>query len=186
MTDIKRLKPKKCPICGDKFEPFRQLQKVCGHSCAIELAQKSRAKKERKELKEAKERIKSRGDYAREAQVSFNGFIRARDDGKPCISCGSFTGKKNAGHYRSVGSCPGLRYEESNVHLQCEKCNSYLSGNLINYRRNLIEKIGIYRVEWIEGPHEPKKYSIEDLKQIKATYRKKYNDLMKGKENDGY
>jgi hypothetical protein len=32
-------------------------------------------------------------------------------------------------------------------------------------------------VEWLEGPHEPKKYTIEDLKSIKETYRQKLKAL---------
>lgn len=63
-----------------------------------------------------------------------------------------------------------MRFEPLNVWIQCEKCNSYLSGNLINYRIYLIAKIGRDKLEWLEGKHEPKKYSIEELKDIKAKY----------------
>jgi len=170
---LKPLKQKKCKTCGVKFTPSKPLQSRCSIECAIEYAKVSRTKKDLAELRVAKERLKSRGDWAREAQIAFNAYIRARDDGKPCISCGSHTGKKNAGHYRSVGSCPELRFEESQVHLQCEKCNSYLSGNLINYRIQLIQRVGLERVNWIEGPHEPKKYTVDDLKTIKQTYKAK-------------
>ena len=165
-------KAKVCKQCKAEFEPARPLQVCCGPKCAIERATHHRTKKDRAELRQAKERLKSRGDWAREAQASFNGWIRRRDEGKPCISCGSLTGKKNAGHYRSVGSCPELRFEPLNVHLQCEKCNSYLSGNLIEYRKELINRIGLDGVEFLEGPHPPKKYSIDDLKALKSVYRK--------------
>lgn len=185
-TKVTPAKPRKCKHCRAKFVPDRPFIVWCSPECGAELAkakiarQKAlRAKKERNEYRDAKERIKTRGDYAREAQIVFNAYIRARDDGKPCISCGSHTGKKNAGHYRSVGSCPELRFEESQVHLQCEKCNSYLSGNLINYRAELIRRVGLEKVEWIESKHEPKHYSIEDLKAIKATYKAKLKDLAK-------
>ena len=174
---LKPLKQKKCKTCGMKFTPAKPLQSRCSIECAIEYAKVSRTKKDRAELRVAKERLKSRGDWAREAQIAFNAWIRARDDEKPCISCGSHTGKKNAGHYRSVGSCPELRFEESQVHLQCEKCNSYLSGNLINYRIQLIQRVGLERVNWIEGPHEPKKYTLEELKTIKQTYKAKLTAL---------
>jgi hypothetical protein len=52
-----------------------------------------------------------------------------------------------------------------------------LSGNLINYRINLAKKIGVDLVEWLEGPHEPKKYTIEQLREIKATYSRKAREL---------
>lgn len=179
-------KPRKCKHCRAKFVPDRPFIVWCSPECGAELAKAKiahqnalRAKKDRKEYKDAKERIKTRGDYAKEAQVAFNAYIRARDEGKPCISCGSHTGKKNAGHYRSVGSCPELRFEPLNVHLQCEKCNSYLSGNLILYRIQLLARIGIAGVEYLEGPHQPKKYSIDDLKEIKAMYKAKLKDIEK-------
>lgn len=170
-------KPKTCKECKSKFTPARPLQVCCSPKCAIERATKQRKTKEKKEYSAAKERIKSRGDYARESQIAFNAYIRVRDEGKPCISCGSHTGKKNAGHYRSVGSCPELRFEPLNVHLQCERCNSYLSGNLINYRINLIKRIGLEAVEYLEGPHEPQKYTIDQLKSIKETYKQKLKAL---------
>lgn len=175
---------KRCKVCGKEFETTRPMQKVCDYSCALELnliKQQKEAKKlqneSKKLLREAKDKLKTRGDYAKDAQIAFNAYIRARDNGKPCISCGSYTGKQNAGHYRSVGSCPELRYEESQVYLQCEKCNSYLSGNLINYRINLLKLVGKDKLEWIEGKHEPKKYTISDLIEIKKLYMQKKKDL---------
>jgi len=176
-----RIKVKVCKQCGVKFTPSKPLQSRCGVECAIEAAKVSRTKKDRAELRQAKERLKSRGDWAREAQAAFNAFIRERDKqaGYGCISCGARQGKENAGHYRSVGSCPSLRFEEIQVHLQCERCNSYLSGNLINYRSALILRVGQLKVDWIEGTQEHKHYSIDDLKAIKALYKSKLKSLEK-------
>ncbi len=174
------LKPKKCRICKESFQPFRPLQVCCGHVCAIEKAQKDRAKKEmksaaseRREIREAKQKAKSRSEWMKEAQAAFNAWIRYRDSGQPCISCGRHhTGQYHAGHYRTVGANPELRFEENNVHLQCAPCNNHLHGNLINYRIGLIKKIGLELVEWLEGDHQPKKYSIDDLREIKDRYKK--------------
>lgn len=185
-----RFKPKKCRICRGTFEPFRPLQVCCTTGCAIQYATQQRKKaaekkanSERKELKQAKERIKSRGDWTREAQAAFNSFIRARDSREPCISCGRHhQGQYHAGHYRTVGANPELRFCETNVHKQCAPCNDHLHGNLINYRINLIKRIGIEQVEWLEGAHQPKKYSIDYLKEIKATYSRKAREILKGVE----
>lgn len=173
------MKPKKCRICKGTFTPFRPFMVCCSAGCAIEKAQKDRARKEARDALESrrahraeKVKAKPRSYWMKIAQAAFNAYIRTRDEGKPCISCGSLTGKKNAGHYRSVGSAPELRFEPLNCHLQCEKCNSYLSGNLINYRINLIKLIGLGVVEWIEGKHEPMKYTIQDLQEIRATFIK--------------
>ena len=106
------------------------------------------------------------------AQKAFNAYIRFRDSNCSCISCGRSSGAKvNAGHYKSVGSTPSLRFCELNCHLQCEHCNMFKSGNIENYRINLIDKIGLGNVEWLEGPHEPKKYTCEELKEIELKYK---------------
>ena len=125
---------------------------------------------------EAKKRVastkeKTRGAHIAELQAAFNAWIRARDAGSPCISCGTYQGEWHAGHYRSVGSEPSLRFEPDNVHLQCAPCNTHLSGNPIPYRANLIKKIGLERVEWLEGPHAPKKLTVTEILEMKAFYR---------------
>ena len=154
--------------------PARPLQSCCGARCALMYVRN----KDKKELKERKEKLKSRSDWLREAQTVFNKWIRERDKGLACISCGRNTGSKiNAGHYLAVGSHPELRFNELNNHLQCEHCNTFLSGNQIQYRAGLIKKIGIEQVEWLEGPHEPKKYTIDEIKSIKETYRLKLKSL---------
>lgn len=178
-SKLKALKPKKCRICKAVFQPVRSTQIVCSPSCAGEVARMARDKKvkqakmiERKSLRERVEKAKTRGEHQRELQGAFNAWVRARDAGKPCISCGRMhQGALHAGHYRSVGSEPALRFDPDNVHLQCAPCNTHLSGNLIPYRINLIKKIGIERVEWLEGPHVPKKLTIQEIQEMKAFYR---------------
>ena len=84
------------------------------------------------------------------AQERFNEYIRLRDKDNGCISC--LKGRvENAGHYMSAGHHTALRYNEDNVHGQCIQCNMYLSANLINYRKNLVRKIGVQKVEMLEG-----------------------------------
>jgi hypothetical protein len=84
----------------------------------------------------------------------FNLFIRKRDseDGWfQCISCGDHKSLDaiQAGHYLSAGHNGAVRFDERNVHGQCIRCNMYLSGNLLPYRENLIQKIGLCEVEAI-------------------------------------
>lgn len=76
----------------------------------------------------------------------------------------------NAGHFLSVGSAPELRFHPLNCNLQCEHCNSFKSGNIGEYRPRLIDKIGLDKVEWLEGPHKPRKYTCEQLREIRAYY----------------
>ena len=44
---------------------------------------------------------------------------------------------------------------------------------MAEYRKRLILRIGLERVEAIEQDHEPKKYTIDDLKDLIATYKEK-------------
>lgn len=103
-----------------------------------------------------------------------------RDADKPCISCGRHhTGQYHAGHYMSRGARPELAYEPLNCHKQCSPCNTHLSGNLALYRQSLVREIGLQQVEWLEGPHDPKHYTVDDLKAIKAKYTALARELEK-------
>ncbi|HGM4965222.1 TPA: recombination protein NinG [Pseudomonas putida] len=186
-TALKEVKQKTCKACGTKFRPSLSTQKACGVKCALELAKqpanqqvarKAIADRERREIQVQKQKLKSRADYMREAQTAFNQWVRLRDDGLPCISCGRHhEGQYHAGHYRTVGANPELRFEPLNVHKQCAPCNNHKSGDIVNYRINLVHRIGADGVEFIEGPHEAKRYTIDDLKAIKAEYRAKIKQL---------
>jgi hypothetical protein len=171
------VKAKKCKVCKVEFMPARPLQAVCGFFCALTKAREDRQKAEQKagrvarvELRVAKEKAKTRGQWMKEAQAASNAWRRESEIHRGCISCGTHFGKMNGGHYRSVGSSPATRFEPLNCWPQCERCNSYLSGNLINYRVGLLKIIGSEKLEYLEGPHAPQKYTTDDLREIKKFY----------------
>jgi len=184
------VKKYKCTGCKKLFDnppgftaPAGNFHSYC---CATEYSLRSaiklRKKKEKLDKKEnaiAKRKLNDNDKslQTRKAQTDFNKFIRTRDEGDHCISCWKPPKKKNAGHYKSRGAYPELRFDVLNCHLQCEHCNTHLSGNLSNYRINLISKIGLDKVEWLEGPHEPKKYTLEDLKEIQVTFKRMTKEL---------
>lgn len=181
---MKEVKPKKCAVCGEEFIPNKTTQRVCGMTCAISFGksniQKQNAKAWQKEKKIRKEKLKTQSDWQQDLQKVFNEFIRISQKGSKCISCD----KKNptdAGHYRSIGAHPELRFEEKNVNLQCRKCNGYWGGNLIEYRKGLIKKYGVEVVEWLEGPHEPVKLSIPEIKEKLEYYRNKIKEMKRDK-----
>ncbi|NBB33121.1 recombination protein NinG [Pseudomonas sp. BC115LW] len=186
----KQPKPKTCknPACRASFVPQRLGQAVCNYTCGLaikdvnqEKARKSLAQVERREIKVRKEKLKSRADHLKDTQQAFNAWVRERDAELPCISCGRYhQGKYDAGHYRTVGSNPALRFEPLNCHRQCSPCNTQLSGNIVNYRIALVTRIGAEAVDWLEGPHEAKKYTVEELKAMTADYRAKTRELKKG------
>lgn len=181
MKPAKLIRAKKCrnATCRADFIPARPLQTACSVACAIALTQTHKARQARDEAKQeraarraARERIKTKGDYMRETQAAFNEWIRERDRDLPCISCGRFhQGQWHAGHYRTVGANPELRFNPLNVHKQCAPCNNHKSGDIVNYRINLVQRIGDDQVEWLEGPHEQQRYTIDELKALKASFR---------------
>lgn len=181
---MKQLKAKKCKNCGSLFTPFNSMQKVCGVKCASDYVHKQNEEKKEKEWraykKAWKEDNKAHPELVKEAEKEFNAYIRERDRNEPCISCGNKnTGPDSlrahnydSGHYRSKASAPHMRFNEDNAHKQCVRCNRDLSGNIVEYRKRLIEKIGIERLEAVENNNEIRKFTKEELKEIKLKYRR--------------
>lgn len=138
---------------------------------------------DRQLTKERKEALKTRNDWIKETQVAFNAYIRERDKDQACICCGKPLGESklgggfDCGHYRSTGSAPHLRFNEDNAHGQTKFCNRYRAGNAINYRFGLIKRIGLERVEALEADNEPRKWTIDELKELKQKYKDKLKEL---------
>lgn len=180
---FKRVKPGVCAICTAEFKQQRMGQKTCADPvCRKEWKRQAGLRKQALADRRAqKEKLKTRKDWLREAQAAFNSYIRERDRGLPCISCGRHhTGAYDAGHYRSVGAAPQLRFDERNVHKQCVPCNQHKSGNAIEYRIGLCRRIGQTVVELLETSNEIKRWTIEEAKEIKATYKAKLKELRDG------
>jgi len=79
-------------------------------------------------------------------------YIKARDLGSLCICCNKPLGKNyDSGHYLESGNNPKIRYDEDNIHSQRVHCNQHKGGNEVEYRVQLIKKIGIERVERLES-----------------------------------
>lgn len=172
-------KVKTCRVCKSEFDERTTTQRVCSMQCAVALNRQKREREYRRETKALKQQIKPRSAWIKETQAAFNRFIRSRDAGQPCISCGGNTkANTDAGHYRPTSAQPALRFNEFNVNLQCRKCNTFLSGNLTGYRPGLIAKIGVELVEWLDQDHPPAKFSIDDLKFLKAHYAEQTKQLL--------
>jgi len=167
--------------CRKLFEKKRPNQVVCSPQCAYAYQKQQRDKKEKREWnkkkKEIKESLKTKKDYEKELQVIFNSYIRERDKGKGCISCGKPNGAEQAGHYRSVGSSSHLRFDERNCHGQCIRCNMHLHGNAVNYRIGLVERFGEDYVQSIESDNTPRRYSIPEIIEMKVKIKDKLRSL---------
>jgi hypothetical protein len=85
----------------------------------------------------------------KKAGETFRRWVRERDEGSPCVSCGSYN-TSDASHLYSAGHFPELEFNEDNCHAACKRCNLFLSGNLNEYRKRLIIRIGKERVERLD------------------------------------
>lgn len=189
---------RKCAFCGERKKAGDMhivgIQAFCNRDHWIEnqvkqkdkLIKKGR-KIEKANLRQRKEELKTVPELTKEAQKWFNKFIRLRDGRLPCVSCGrpyrDGEGGKfsmfDAGHYRSVGANPELRFNEDNCHAQCVYCNRNLSGNVANYRIGLIHRIGEKRLTAVEAYHPPRKYTRDELREITCHYKAKCKEVEK-------
>jgi hypothetical protein len=174
-----KTKLRKCRQCAVWFVPqYNRIQPTCSPACAILYARRNAAKVARREHLELKRKSIPLSKLKSQAQHEWNRYIRARDLGQPCISCGRNSGAKmNAGHYRTTKAAPHLRYDEDNTNLQCEACNSYLSGNIVEYRKGLIRKIGVDRVEALENNNEVVRWTREDLIAMRKDFLGRWKTL---------
>ena len=187
---------RKCKTCGEWFHPqYANIWWCCPEHGAIyalelratqkvkETAKRIKAEKKaeiegRKRAAERRQAVKPLSHFRNQAQQAFNDFIRYRDRHLPCISCGRHhDGQYHAGHFRTTGANPELRFNEDNCHRQCAPCNNHLSGNLINYRPALILKIGQVRFDALMGQHELPKRGRDDYIRIRDEYRAKLKHL---------
>lgn len=169
------MKQRTCKQCKQKFNQHRMGQKVCSPECALSLASQERVKAADAAHRKRKRALRDndRSFQTKKAQEAFNKYIRTRDMHLPCVSCGRYhQGQYHAGHYRPAGNNSALRFNEINCWKQCSSCNDHLSGNLIPYRVELVKRIGIDLVEWLEKDH-PKvtPWTIEELKAIQTYYK---------------
>jgi len=175
------VKQRACKVCREKFEPVRPMQTTCSIPCALAWGVKAAEKKAKREaLAEKKsdalrkKALKTRSDWMRDAQASVNGWVRWRDRDQPCISCGTFNAIAwHAGHYYSTAARPDLRLDPANIHRQCAQCNLFLSGNLIEYRKNLPARIGQAELDRLDGPPTAVRATVEVLKAVTAEFKAK-------------
>ncbi|POF93214.1 recombination protein NinG [Pseudomonas putida] len=197
---VAEIKPKKCKAsgCGKPFKPTMTTQKVCSIACAKAIAKDPKlqkiaaraiTKQARQDLQERREKLKSRAEYAKEAQAAINRYVRLRDAHLGCISCSkpaSWQGQWHCSHFRSVGAAPHLRFNLWNMNKSCSACNNFLSGNIMAYRPALIEKIGQAKVDWLECNSDVARHDISYLRRVKAVFSKKARRLEKRLEEVCY
>lgn len=176
---------KSCAHCRSEFTPMRPLQRVCSPICAARSVKAKKAA-DRAEFKERKEKAKPRSKWMAECQTIVNRYVRlqALSRGEGCYTCGAtpaqkFGGTYDAGHFRSVGSAPHLRYWLPQIKLQCIPCNRHKGGMALAFRQALVRDHGQEWVERLEAMQHVAKFDIPYLTRFKAVMGKRLRRLEK-------
>lgn len=135
-------------------------------------------KRKKKEKKPKEPGVKRKSDLVKKLDKVFSLYIRLRDvmpNGYfRCISCGRIKpfAEGDCGHYHSRTHM-ATRFEEDNCHLECRSCNRMSADHLIQYRENLITKIGFNRVERLNVLAHSTKHWLDSELEEKIDYYKK-------------
>lgn len=196
MLTSKHPKAKSCEVCERVFVPDRMGQLVCRPACAMARVRNAK-KAERESIRVRKDALKSRADRLAEAKVAMQAMRRLEElaKGRGCMSCGRSRqeveagewrpgGYWDGGHFKSKGAFPELALEPLNIWLQCKSCNAgsgkyARKGYTVNasFEANLAAAEGQALVDWLNGPHAPKHYDIDDLRAIVAQCKAKLKEL---------
>lgn len=188
-------KPKVCRVCRSSFVPIMPMATCCGPLCALSFAKSKRAKaekvaavKERRETKVKLDKLKSKSAWAREAQMVVNKYVRLRDLslGLGCVTCGAKPQGSHpfdAGHLRSVGSAPHLRFMTSQISLQCVPCNRHQGGRALIFRQAMVQRRGTDWVDALEAMQGLAKFDIPYLERLKSVFTKRCKRLEKRLED---
>ncbi len=187
------MRAKLCRQCKEPFvpqggQPWQRI--LCKYECASlwgrEESNRRKEKAARADTKQRKAALESLPSLLKKCQISFNKYVNTRDAELPCIACNEpIRTVAHASHYLSVGARPNLRFSEMNVHKGCSKCNLFLHGNLINFRLNLIKRVGLEAVEALESDQTPKHYTKDQLIALAKEYRRRTRELIKQSDVDG-
>lgn len=159
----KVIKKKSCRVCKTTFPPSSSTQVVCGIKCAINLQNKKKAAKEKREAlivakldraehTQRKFAIKSYTAKRKWLQATFNKLRRMQEfkwfkdrNIEPyCISCLQELGGDQwcNGHLKTQRARPDIALDPVNTYLQHNKrCNLELSGDIGGSEKTIFEII---------------------------------------------
>jgi hypothetical protein len=179
---VKKIKPKKCKNCKCTFQPKYNLQYLCGNVCKWLYEKKKSASKPKKKLS-VRVKAPTLGELKGLARAVFQRWVRIRDKGLPCISCGTTTGPMDGGHYLKAELYSGLIFHEVNCNGQCQDCNRGKDGNKEGYRPGMVKKYGEHAVMMLEASIPTNReygYRKAELIEIIELYNIKIKDLEHG------
>lgn len=126
-----------------------------------------------------RKKSKSQSWWFKKTKQDFNKYIRLRDANEKgicqCITCKRMLHYKSAhaGHFQH-----GLHFREDNQHIQCPRCNLFLSGNLSKYTLYMIDRYGRAKVdELMREKNKVHKYGIPYLRELREELKNKIKKL---------
>jgi len=173
--------PLKCKGCKEYFPRDSLITSHKGkfHSvdCMADWAyknkhkgQKTIAKVERKETSQKKKELMTRSQWYTKLQKLVNQYVtKIRDINKPCCTCGTSNPdiKYDAGHCFTVGSRSDIRFDLSNIHIQCSQvCNVYGSGMVAEHKQFILHNLGQSELDRLECVGKPLKEQFPNWQDI--------------------
>ncbi len=110
--------------------------------------------------------------YIRLRDVMPNGYVR-------CISCGQIKRFEDVdcGHFHSRRHM-ATRFSEENCSAECKGCNRFSADHLIDYQKNLIQKIGKQRFDLLNvKAHSTCHYLDSELEAMIDHYKNEVRKL---------
>jgi len=191
--------PKRCKNCKQIFKArFKTTERYCWDpECktieAMQIVQQKREQqakqreKVNKAIKEKKERD-SLATLRNNVKNVCHEYIRLRDTGKPCVSCGGeWKDDHEAGHWYSAKQYSSIRFDERNIHGQCIGCNRFLKGNVERYTERVHLRIGEHGKAAVQKAaakykQDSFKWERSKLVAIRKYYQEKIKSLKKDRE----
>ena len=177
-----------CKVCKIKFDPqYNSVQPTCSIKCAIEYSNTNKKIKQAKVDKQINELIKEKKakntleTLKKSIMNVCHKYIRLRDEGKPCVSCGQpWNSNHQAGHWKKASDYSNLKYNEFNIFNQCQGCNLMKDGNVQKYGDRItlrISKEQKQEIEQLAADYKKDGFKWDRLELIKI--REYYNSKIK-------
>lgn len=133
----------------------------------------------------AKKRKQTVATYIKNtADVVFSKYIRLKYANRTgyakCVTCCAVKhiSELDAGHYESRRH-GATRFDEKNVHPQCQHCNRFCEGDKPKYALYLIETYGAFILPILRGRAAAiKKWTLAELKEMVAEWRAEIEKML--------
>jgi hypothetical protein len=152
---------------------------VCSAACAIEYNSERQVKKR---VKAIKKDLLTHSDFTGIFQKLCNQIVRNIDTNFPCISSNRNTGQMHGGHLFPTSSSPEIRVNLFNIWKQSAGDNTYKSGNINDYRANLVKILGeevssyIFSIPTLYGALKLSSYELQDRIKMAKQIIKEQNE----------